>query len=108
MMILALLLAFSTTAFATDNALLSKNAVNIYPNPVVYEANITLDKSLKLFEDEVSLYFYNIVGEEVHQLENIQDHQFQVNKDIFKKSGIYLYQLKVNGEVIKTGKLNIH
>ena len=105
----ALFLAMQTSVFATgDDDVFSKSAISIYPNPVVYEANITLDKALDLIENEVSIYFYNIVGEEIHQLESIHDHQFRINKDLFKKSGIYFYQLKVNGEVLNTGKLNIH
>ncbi len=104
-----LFFAMQTPVFAFgDDGAFSKSTISIYPNPVVYEANITLDKALNLLDDEVSLYFYNIVGEEIHQVESIQDHQFRVNKELFKKSGIYLYQLKVNGEVLKTGKINIH
>lgn len=104
-----LLFAMQTSVFATGGGnVFAESAISIYPNPVVYEANITLDKSLNLLDSEVSLYFYNLVGEEVYQLESIQDYQFRVNKEYFKKSGIYLYQLKMNGEVVKTGKINIH
>lgn len=108
LIILALVLTLQTDAFATGNGILSETSINIYPNPVVYEANITLDKGIDLLDNEVSLYFFNIVGEEVHLLESIQNHNFTVNKENFKKSGIYLYQLKINGEVLKTGKISIH
>ena len=109
LLLFSLLFAMQISVFATDgDNIFAESAISIYPNPVVYEANITLDKSLNLLDSEVSLYFYNLVGEEVYQLESIQDHQFRVNKEYFKKSGIYLYQLKMNGEVLKTGKINIH
>jgi hypothetical protein len=86
----------------------SESRINIYPNPVVYEANISLDKSIDLFESEVNLYFFNVVGEMVHAVESINHHDFRISKDHFKKSGIYLFQLQMNGEVLKTGKINIH
>ena len=108
LLILALLMCTHLAAFAFGNGILPETAINIFPNPVVYEANITLDKDIDLMDNEVSLYFYNIVGEEVHILEGIQNHQFVVNKEHFKKSGIYLYQLQMNGEVLRTGKINIH
>ncbi len=109
--ILSMIVAFmllQISVFATGGDALSKSAINIFPNPVVYEANISLDKEINLYDNEVSLYFFNIVGEEIYQLESIQDHQFRVNKVHFQKSGIYLYQLQMNGEVLKTGKINIH
>ncbi len=108
LIILVLVVTLQTSAFATGNGALNKSSINIYPNPVVYEANITLDKTIDLLDNEVSLYFFNIVGEEIHILESIQNHNFTVNKENFKKSGIYLYQLKINGEVLKTGKISIH
>ena len=44
----------------------------------------------------------------IHEIESIQLHDFTVDKDLFRRSGIYLFQLKMNGEVLKTGKINIH
>lgn len=85
-----------------------RDAMTIYPNPVIYEANISLDKEINLSDSEVSLYFFNIVGEMVHAVEQIQSYDFTVNKEHFRRSGIYLFQLKMNGEVLKTGKIHIH
>ena len=86
----------------------SEARITIYPNPVIYEANISLDKTINLNESEVSLFFFNVVGEMVHSVESINHHDFRVGKDQFKKSGIYLFQLQMDGEVLKTGKINIH
>lgn len=104
---LLLVFALQIGAFASNIVVVPENSISIYPNPIVYEANITLDKSIVLSGNEVSIYFFNIVGEEVHQIENIQNHKLILSKEYFKKSGIYLYQLKVNGQVLKTGKINV-
>jgi len=104
---LVLIFALQTNVFATSFGVLPESSISIYPNPVVYEANITLDKSINLSNNEVSIYFFNIVGEEVHLIEGVQNHKLTISKEYFKKSGIYLYQLKVNGEVVKTGKINV-
>lgn len=102
-----LVFALQIGASASNIVVVPENSISIYPNPIVYEANITLDKSIVLSGNEVSIYFFNIVGEEVHQIENIQNHKLILSKEYFKKSGIYLYQLKVNGQVLKTGKINV-
>jgi hypothetical protein len=104
---LLLVFALQIGASASNIVVVPENSISIYPNPIVYEANITLDKSIVLSGNEVSIYFFNIVGEEVHQIENIQNHKLILSKEYFKKSGIYLYQLKVNGQVLKTGKINV-
>ena len=103
---LILLVQSNVSALGVDP--FGESTISIYPNPVVYEANISLDKDIDLNVNEVSLYFFNVVGEMVHEVENIQYHNFRVSKDHFKRSGIYLFQLKMDGEVLKTGKINIH
>jgi hypothetical protein len=102
-----LVFTLQTNVFASGYGVLPESSISIYPNPLVYEANITLDKTINLTDNEVSIYFFNIVGEEVHLIESIQNHKLTISKEYFKKSGIYLYQLKVNGQVLKTGKINV-
>ena len=104
----SLLLLVQSSAFALGQNPFAKETITIYPNPVVYEANISLDGDLNLYENEVSLYFFNVVGEMVHEVESIQLHDFTIDKEHFNRSGIYLFQLKMNGAVLKTGKINIH
>lgn len=105
----ALILGFLGPVMALyNNDPFGRSTISIYPNPVVYEANISLDKSIDLEANDLTLIFFNIVGEVVHVVESIQIHDFRVDKQVFKRSGIYLFQLKQNGEVVKTGKLNIN
>jgi len=108
LILFSLLFVVQSSAFALGQNPFDKEAITIYPNPVVYEANISLDKDLNLYENELSIYFFNVVGEMIHEIESIQSHDFTVNKELFRRSGIYLFQLKMNGEVLKTGKINIH
>ena len=107
LILFSLILLFQGTALAADDPF-ADSRISIYPNPVVYEANISLDKQINLDESEVNLFFFNVVGEMVYSVEHIIQHDFQVSKDQFRKSGIYLFQLQVDGEVLKTGKINIH
>lgn len=107
LILFSLIFLLQSNVLAGDDPF-SESRISIYPNPVIYEANISLDKTIELTESEVSLYFFNVVGEMVHAVEGIQNHDFRVSKDNFKRSGIYLFQLKMNGEVLKTGKINIH
>ena len=79
--------------------------VKIYPNPVVSDANISINTELDLERYRVTVVFYNIVGKEVLRLSNIKQHDLRINREGFV-SGMYIYQMKVDEKVQSTGRIS--
>jgi hypothetical protein len=79
--------------------------VRIYPNPVVSDANISINAELDLERSRVTVVFYNIVGKEVLRISNIRQHDIRINREGFV-SGMYIYQLKVDDKVQSTGRIS--
>ena len=90
----------SSTAAITEG-----DWVKIYPNPVVSDANISINADLDLERYRVTVVFYNIVGKEVLRLSNIKQHDLRINRESFV-SGMYIYQLKVDDKVQSTGRIS--
>lgn len=103
---LTILLAFGNS-MAQDNLLSNKELVKIYPHPLVSQSTIKLDSRIDYVNNQVSIYFYNLIGSEVYTRENIKDSEISIDKQYFK-TGIYLYQLKSNGTTISTGKMLVN
>ncbi len=83
-----------------NEALKERANISIYPNPFTTQATIQLGAMYKEVEFEV----YNLTGKRVRN-----EHWEHINQFEFKRnqlpSGIYLFRLHSNGEVIGTGKL---
>lgn len=76
---------------------------NIYPNPAVDFASI--DYTVTGNVNEVSLSFYNLLGNEVANFElDKNDRKLKVSTTNWD-SGVYLYQLVIDGKKVATKKL---
>lgn len=92
---------------ATDARFGEKELIKIYPNPMVSDAIIKISDEVDLDRDKVSVSFYNIVGSEVYKIVQVKDYELKITRDIFKNSGIYFYQLKVDESVMSTGRITV-
>lgn len=79
--------------------------IKIYPNPIVDAAFIEINAAIDLNSKRVTIVFYNLLGKEVYRINQVKDHQIKISKDTFKTSGVYLYQLKIDEQLINTGKI---
>ncbi len=91
----------------TDNRFGDKEVIKLYPNPMTSEANIKISEEVDLQFSKVSVVFYNIVGSEVFKISQVKDYEQKITRDIFKSSGIYFFQLKVDEKVISTGRITV-
>ena len=92
---------------STDNRYGDKELIKLYPNPMTSEANIKISDEIDLQFSKVSVVFYNIVGSEVFKISQVKDYEQKITRDIFKNSGIYFFQLKVDDKVISTGRITV-
>lgn len=92
---------------ATDNRYGEKDIIKLYPNPMTTEANLKISDEIDLDKSKVSVVFYNIVGSEVYRMNIIKEYDQKITKDIFKNSGIYFYQLKIDDKIITTGRITV-
>lgn len=74
--------------------------VSEYPNPMCKQATWCADKNLS----GATLTLYNVFGQMVKQINNISGHSVTLNRDNLP-TGVYLYRLMGNDNVISTGKL---
>lgn len=82
----------------------STNSVNVYPNPFSTDALIVIGSSIQL--KSAVLHVYDLLGKEVMAVLEIQDHEFKIERNkLF--SGMYIYKLENDSQVIGTGKLMI-
>ncbi|MBK9330029.1 MAG: T9SS type A sorting domain-containing protein [Sphingobacteriales bacterium] len=92
---------------STDTRFGDKEVIKLYPNPMTSEANIKISEEVDLQFSKVSVVFYNIVGSEVFKISQVKDYEQKITRDIFKSSGIYFFQLKVDEKVISTGRITV-
>jgi hypothetical protein len=59
-----------------------QNLITVYPNPFNENATITIDKTVQLKNTE--LHLFNVLGEKVSSLYDIQSHEFKIQKNSFK------------------------
>lgn len=89
----------STNENIQDNAKLS----NVYPNPADLYTN--LDYSINSDFNAASISFYNLLGKSVFEISlNKSSEKLRVNTSNWE-SGIYMYQLVIDGKKISTKKL---
>ena len=84
-----------------------KELIKFYPNPMTTDANIRISDEIDLDKSKVTVVFYNIVGSEVYKITQVKDYDLKISRDIFKNSGIYFYQLKVDDSVMSTGRITV-
>ncbi len=84
-----------------------KELIKFYPNPMVSDATIKISDEIDLDRSKVSVVFYNIVGSEVYKINQVKEYDLKIIRDIFKSSGIYFYQLKIDDSVITTGRITV-
>jgi Secretion system C-terminal sorting domain len=81
--------------------------VKIFPNPVVSDALIRIKEDVDLENSKVAIVFYNLIGVEVFQIQEIKDYDQKLSRDNFKSTGIYFYQLKVDDKIVSTGRITV-
>jgi hypothetical protein len=102
-----LLLLSSFVAFGQGQGVRSgeKELLKVYPNPVVTEANIAINRDLDLERSRVSITFFNIVGKEVFSITNVRDHDVRISREAFLP-GMYIFQMRVDDKVLSTGRIS--
>ncbi|MCK5051532.1 MAG: T9SS type A sorting domain-containing protein [Candidatus Cloacimonetes bacterium] len=93
---------------AVDDIISIKPHISNYPNPFNPETNISFNLTTEITED-IELTIYNIKGQRIRQFSifNNQSSILWDGKDGNNKSvssGIYMYQLKVDGKAIASKK----
>ncbi len=92
------------TLWGDDYKAYEREFVKVYPNPVVNTATIKISKDLDLVNDKVSLTIYNIMGNEVYRLANVEEDLVSISHDKFAP-GLYFFQLRSNNKVISSGRI---
>lgn len=99
--------AYAFESSYSDTRLGDKELIKVYPNPMVSYASIKISSDIDMERSKVSIVFYNIIGSEVYKIAQVKDYDLKINKDVFKNSGIYFYQLKVDESVMSTGRITV-
>lgn len=81
--------------------------VKIFPNPVVADAIVRIQDDVDLENSKVSIVFYNLIGSEEFEIQQIKDYDQKIYRDNFKSAGIYFYQLKVDDKIVSTGRITV-
>ncbi|MCH8902649.1 MAG: T9SS type A sorting domain-containing protein [Bacteroidetes bacterium] len=81
--------------------------VGIYPNPFTSFAIIEFDSYLLFQYDRLSLTLYNIIGKEVKRYDDLKENQVKITRE-FLPDGKYIYALRSESGMIKTGKFSIN
>lgn len=84
-----------------------KDAVKIFPNPMVTDATIRVSDDIDMENTKVSISFYNMVGSEVFRINQLKSNDIKILKDNFKNSGMYFYQLRVDDKIVTTGRITV-
>lgn len=84
-----------------------KDAVKIFPNPMVTDATIRVSEDIDMENTKVSISFYNMVGSEVFRINQLKSNDIKILKDNFKNSGMYFYQLRVDDKIVTTGRITV-
>lgn len=100
--------AFSAVELSSvDNKFGDKDMVKFYPNPMTTNAVLKISEEVDLERSKVVVIFYNIVGSEVHKISNVRDYEQKIDREIFKSTGIYFFQLKVDETILSTGRITV-
>lgn len=91
----------------TDARFGDKDLIKFYPNPMTTDANIKISDDIDMEKSKVVVVFYNIIGSEVYRINQVKDYEIKISRDVFKNSGIYFYQLKVDDSVLSTGRITV-
>lgn len=77
---------------------------NVYPNPIT--SYIIFEFTQEALSDNLEpvLIIYNIVGDEIIRIENLQTDKLKIKTDNLPK-GIYIYQINQGSSNIEAGKL---
>ncbi|WP_395045424.1 T9SS type A sorting domain-containing protein [Flavobacterium sp.] len=86
----------------TENYNLKNQKFKIYPNPFSTETRLILEDGLY----NVSFEIYNLLGEKVKQIENLDSNEVTIKSENLV-DGIYLFVLKQNEKVVETKKIVI-
>ncbi len=92
------------TLWSDDYKAYEKEFVKVYPNPVVNTATIKISKDIDLSNDKVSFTIYNIMGNEVFRVANVEDDIISISHEKFSP-GLYFFQLRSNNKVISSGRI---
>lgn len=98
---------FTIESAYTDVRYGEKDMVKLYPNPLVSESTIKINDELNLETSKVSIVFYNILGSEIYKINQMKDYEQKISRELFKNTGIYFYQLKVEDKIISTGRFTV-
>lgn len=82
----------------------TNKVASVYPNPISYEAIITINKTLSL--EHSTLRITDLLGRTVKEFSELQSHEIKLSADHFEQ-GIYFYQLIHQGSVLSSDKLII-
>jgi len=100
--------AFSAVELSSvDSKFGDKDMVKFYPNPMTTNAVLKISEEVDLERSKVVVIFYNIVGSEVHKISNVRDYEQKIDREIFKSTGIYFFQLKVDETILSTGRITV-
>ena len=100
--------AFSTVELSSvDSKFGDKDMVKFYPNPMTTNAVLKISEEVDLERSKVVVIFYNIVGSEVYKISNVRDYEQKIDREIFKSTGIYFFQLKVDETILSTGRITV-
>lgn len=81
--------------------------VKFYPNPMTTNAVLKISEEVDLERSKVVVIFYNIVGSEVYKISNVRDYEQKIDRENFKSTGIYFFQLKVDETILSTGRITV-
>lgn len=100
--------AFSAVELSSvDSKFGDKDMVKFYPNPMTTNAVLKISEEVDLERSKVVVIFYNIVGSEVYKISNVRDYEQKIDREIFKSTGIYFFQLKVDETILSTGRITV-
>jgi len=94
-----------STLVSTDNRNIDKKGVHIklYPNPLKDHFVIELPEDL--LQQDITFTLFDIRGVEIKTM-NVTGNAYIVKRGNLSR-GIYFYQMKSSGSLLKTGKLSI-
>lgn len=81
----------------------SNNGVVLYPNPAIEKAVMTISTPVHA-SDGYTFELYDVMGKSVYKMNSINTNKFDINRGSLS-NGIYYYELKKAGTLVKDGKL---
>lgn len=89
------------TGISENNDIASK--ITIFPNPVKERATLRLNTNIKA-GDQVVFNVYDVLGNKVRSLSATGEKELTLLRKNMN-NGVYLYEVILNGENVKNGKL---